>query len=269
MAKAYLRKKEGKFRGAIIVILVFVLIVFLLNLFPGKTRPFFYWFSSPIQTTFWQWGDDCSDFFSGVFRGAKLEKEKEILETENQKLISEIIGLKALKEENRFLREAINAGLEKEFNVVFSRIISKDYSEDILLINKGEEEGVKEGMPAITPEKALAGRVTEVYKNFSKVEIISNDNFAFDVKVLDKEITALAKGEGNSKFFLDLIPKESEIAVGDIIVTAGLEESIPSGLLVGRVREVYEEDTESMQRAAVDPEFSLDRNFHLFIIKSR
>lgn len=266
--KSHFRKKENPNRF-FVIFLVLVLIVFLLNLFPGTVRPFFYSFSSPIQKIFWSWGDNCSDFFSGLFRGVKLEKEKENLKLENQRLISEITRLKSLEKENGVLRKALEAGLKEEFVTVFTRIISKEFSKDILLINKGEGEGIEKGMPVITPEKVLAGRVIETFEGFSKIEIVSNKEFSFDVRVLDKEIVALAKGQGSAEIMLDLIPKESEIVVGDTVITAGLEESIPADLLVGRVKEVYKEDVKSMQRATVEPEFNLDRNFYLFVIKSK
>ena len=268
MMKSRFRKSEGS-RTPFMSLLIILLIVFFLNLFPGRIRPFFYYFSSPIQQVFWEWGEKTSDFFSGVFRGCALEKEAENLKMENQRLMSEIVRLKSLEEENKDLREAFEIGIKEDFDTVFASIISKDFSEDILLINKGEEEGVKEGMPVITAEKVLAGRIVEVYNDYSKVEVVSNKDFSFDVKILNKEITALARGEGNFKILIDLIPKESELAVGDSVVTAGLEESIPSDLLVGRIEEVRKEDVESMQKALVVPGFSLDRNFHVFVIKSK
>ncbi len=266
--KSHFRKKENP-NKFFVIFLGLILIVFLLNLFPGTIRPFFYSFSSPIQKTFGLWGNNCSDFFSGLLRGVKLEKEKENLKVENQRLIAEITRLKSLEEENKVLRKALEAGLKEEFAIVFTRIISKEFSEDILLLDKGEEEGIERGMPVITPEKVLAGRVIETYEGFSKVEIVSNKGFVFDIGVLDKEIVALAKGQGRAEILLDLIPKESEIVVGDTVVTAGLEESIPADLVVGRVKEVYKEDVKSMQRATVEPGFNLDRNFYLFVIKSK
>ncbi len=268
MMKSHFRKKDNPERS-FLILLILLLIVFLLNLFPGRIRPVFYSFSSSVQEVFWQWGDDCSDLFFGLFQGTELKKDKENLKIENQRLVAEIIRLRSLEEENKTLRKALETGLKEEIDTVFVHIISKEFSKNILLINKGEEEGIKKGMPVITPEKVLAGRVTRVFNGFSKVETVSSENFVFDVKILDKEITALARGQGGSEVFLDLIPKRSDIVVGDTIITAGLEESIPRNLVVGRVGEIHRDDVESMQRATIEAGFSLDRNFYLFVVKSK
>jgi len=65
-------------------------------------------------------------------------------------------------------------------------------------------------MPVITEEKVLLGRIEEVYRNFSKVMLISNKKSSFDAEVQGKDVTGLVKGRGNFNLILDLVPYEKK-----------------------------------------------------------
>jgi len=261
-------KRKGNSRKWIISVCLIILIVFFFNLFQKEVRSFFYYISSPIQKVLWSGGDNFSDFLSGWMKRGQIEKEKENLKLENQKLMSEITRLREKEKENKSLKEALDVGLGEEFNLAFVRIISKDISTDTFLIDKGKKDGILKGMPVITAEKVLVGEISEAYDNFSKVRIITHKKSSFGVKIQEKEIIAIAKGKGNLNLFLDLIPKEKEVVVGDSIITAGLEKAFPPDLLVGRVKEIIKEDVESMQRALVEISFDFDRNTYLFVVEN-
>lgn len=260
-------KKRAKTRKIIVGFLAVVLILVFLNIFNKEVRSFFYCVSSPLQRVFWRWGDGSSDFFVGFIKRGEIEKEKENLKKENQKLMSEIIYLESVKEENKVLREALDLDLKKEFNLSVVQIIAKDLSENTVLIDKGSESGLSPDMPVLTSEKILAGKISEVYDNFSKVTLLSHEKSKFGAKIKGKDITGVAKGEGGA-LLLDFIPKDKEISIGDSVVTAGLEKSFPPNLLVGRVSGVEKEDVESVQKAFIEMSFNLDRNPYLFVIKN-
>ena len=52
---------------------------------------------------------------------------------------------------------------------------------------------------------------------------------------------------------MNFIPQNEELNVGDAIVTSGLEETIPRGLLIGRVEAVKKEAYEPFQQAVITP----------------
>lgn len=252
-------------RKIIVGFLVVALILVFLNIVNKEIRSFFYYISSPFQRVFWHWGEGSSDFFVGFLKRGEIEEEKENLKKENQKLISEIIYLESVKEENKSLREALELDLKKEFDLSIVRIISKEG--DTVLIDKGFQSGISEGMTVITSEKVLAGRVSEIYDNFSRVELLSDKDSKFGAQIKGKDITGIARGEGGS-LLLDLIPKDKEVLIGDSVVTAGLEKSFPPGLLVGRVSAIEKKDIESVQKAFIEMSFNIDRSSYLFVIKN-
>ncbi len=259
-------RRKKRTRKAVIVFLVAVLVLVSLNVIQKEVKSFFYFISSPIQGAFWSWGERSSDFLIGFMKRGEIEKQKEDLKKENQKLMSEILYLQSIKKENEELKKALDLNLRKEFDLSIARIIAKNLSEDVLLIDKGENSGISSNMPVITSEKVAVGLVNAVYSDFSEVKLISHKDSRFGAEV--KEVEGVIRGQGGFELLLDLIPKDKEITVGDSVVTAGIEKDFPPGLLIGRVSKVLKEDVESIQKAYLEMGFSLDRNSYLFVIKN-
>ena len=249
-----------------LVIIIGILFLLVLNFYQDEVKNFFYLISSPFQKTLWKAGDNVSDFFETIAKRKTLKKESEELKLKNQELLAQIALLKELRKENEVLREALNIDLQKEFKLALAEVIGKDISEDLILINKGAEDGILKDMPVITQAKVLLGKIGEVYKNFSKVILLSNQGSTILVKVEDGEIKGVVKGKGNFKILLDDIPLNQEIKEGDFIITTLLGGNFPKGLLIGQIKEVKKSDVEPFQQAEILPFFDILEIEKLFII---
>lgn len=250
-----------------IFLIVFIIsFILFLNFYKKEVKNFFYLISSPIQEVFWNTGESISDSFQNIFNRENLEKDNEKLRTENQELLLKTITLKELEKENNVLRQALKVGINEDFELVFASITAKDISEDTILINKGSNYGIKQGFPVITEQKVLVGKVQEVYKDFSRVILISNKNSSFDAEVLETEVLGIIKGKGDFALYLDLIPQEQEIKQGDLLVTADLKGIFPQGLLVGKISKIIKSDVKPFQQAEIEPAFNIKDLRNLFII---
>lgn len=254
-------------RTGIIVILLIVFFAGLnLTLFNKQVKNFFYSVSSPIQKTLWKTGDNVSDFFEAFGQTKNIKIENKKLKLEIQDLLAKNAVLKELEKENKSLREALAIGLEKDFNLVLAQVSGKDISQDFILINKGEQDGISKDLPVITFQKVFLGKIYEVYPNFSKVQLSTNKESSFNVKIAGKEIFGVVKGKGNSKLFLDFVPHEKEIKKGDKIITTSLGGIFPKDLLIGEIQEVIKLDIKPFQTAEVNPFFNIKETQELFII---
>lgn len=250
------------------VILFLVLLgLFSLNFFQRELKNTLYKISEPIQKFLWQGGGEIFSFFRAILKSKDLEKELEATQLRNQELLAEITRLKALKEENEFLREALEIGLKEEFELTLANVISKDPFEDSIIIDLGLKEGILKGFPVITSQKVLLGVVEEVYDDFSKVFLISNRAMSFSARVQDRETKGVLKGNENFELIFDLIQREAEIEKGDILVTSVLGSVFPEGLLIGEVKEIEKLDIEPFQRAKVEPFFDLKKIDKVFLIR--
>lgn len=252
-----------------IIVLIIAFFIFS-NLTPlsKEIKNFFYLLFSPFQKWLWKTGSKLSNFFEGISEIKNLKSKNEELKLKIQELISEKASLIELKKENEILREALNLGLEKEFELSLAEIIAKDISQDYLIIDKGSKAGLKIGLPVITQQKVLVGKIGEVYDNFSKVQLLTSKDSSFDVKIIENDIYGLAKGKGNFKLSLDFIPKEKEIKIADIVVTAILGGIFPQDLLVGEIQSIKKTDITPFQTVEVKPAFNIKDLDSLFVIKN-
>lgn len=260
---------KGKQIGALTLLLVIFLIVLNLTNFSREVKSFFYLISSPIQRTLWKAGDKTSDFFEVISGIKNLKKESEELKLKIQELLAENVALKELKKENEILRGALEIGLEKEFKLALARVIGKDIPQDLILIDKGTEDGILKGFPVITEQKILVGKISEAYKNFSKVMLLSHKESSFDGKIpaeSETPIYGVVKGKGSFKLYLDLVPRDKEIKEGDLLVTTALGGIFPEGILVGEIEEVKKLDIEPFQQAEIKPAFDIKEIEKVFVI---
>lgn len=256
----------SQIRNKILIFAIIVIVILLFNFFQQEVKSFFYFISSPIQRTLWVAGDNISEFFGGIIKSKKIKEENENLKSHNQELLAEIAALTEFKKENEDLRNALGISLNKDFKLVFTQITSKDISQDYILINKGSEDGLSKDLPVVTSQKVLVGRINEVYNHFSKVMLISDKKSSFDAEILGRSVYGVVKGKGNFKIGLELVPRESEIKEGDLIVTIYLGGIFPKGILVGQINEIHKSDVEPFQIIDISPSFDIRNSENLFII---
>lgn len=260
-------KLRYKIKIAIISVLLLVFFLVLnLTFFGEEVKNSFYLISSPIQNIFWGAGVRVSGFFEFIIEMKHLKEENEKLKLQVQDLLAENEVLKDFKEENEKLREALGIGLEKEFQLVLARVTGKKIVQDFILINKGAQDGISPGLPVVTSQKALIGKVSQVYEDFSEVLLVSHPQNSFDGKIVDSEILGMVKGRGSLKVSFDLIPREEEIKEGDVVVTSALSGVFPFGLLVGKVSRIEKADPEPFYWTEISPFFNLGELEKVFII---
>jgi rod shape-determining protein MreC len=194
------------------------------------------------------------------------ELNKKLIQ-DNQQLLSELADYQKIKEENDFLRNSLNLILEKDFDLMLGRVISKDILSDSILINIGSNNGVKKGFPVIISGKVLLGKVVDVYPSYSRVMLITQKNNLIDVEIPDSNIFALSKGAGSLNLTLDMVARDKELKEGSLVVTSAMGGNYPAGLLMGKVKNIKKIDNEVYQTADIEKVFDLSTINNVFVIK--
>jgi len=265
----YINKKKNNWFKILIGTIVLLFCLWVLNFFVAPIKNIFYNLSSPIQKTFWSAGVSSSSFFGSLFNGVSLFRENENLKQENQKLLSQIVALQSITQENQAKSDVLTVCQNNGFSLVMVGISGLD--NDNLSINKGSADGISEGMPVINQQGVLFGKISKVYKNFSHVILISNKNSITNVKVqqadnMMSEVNGVVKGKGALTAYLDLIPISSEINYGDILVTSAIDKSFPKDLLVGKITKKEKNDQNPFQQAEINLFFNVTASDNLFVI---
>lgn len=267
-------KKQFIFSQKILIgSLVFIISITLLNIFSGPVRNFFYLSSSPIATVFMGTGESLNYFFGNILLSRKIRKKSDELERQNKEIMYEMSILKDKIKEFNDTSIAVENSEDLNFSLKLVKINGINLENDTIGINKGQEDGVLEGMPLVSKEMAVYGRVTKVFKNFSSVLLLSAKESAVDVKIQpqnieEKTIFGVLKGKGRQSVYLDLVDAELNLNQDDLIVTSGLEGFFPPNLLVGKVMSVDKSDLKPFQTAEVEYYFEIGNSDNLFLIEN-
>lgn len=267
----FLQKRNTVLPKILIVIVVFIFFLGFLNVFQKQFKNFFYFVSNPLQKICWSAGNNTSLLLGSFLNFKNLSNINQQLANENRQLLEEVAVLQNVKIENESLREAINAGLDKEYNLLLVGVSGLDSYQDFVLIDRGLEDGILEGMPVINSQNVLFGKVFKVYKNFSKVMLISNKDSVLDVKIqkddtITPPILGAIRGKGNLNAYLDLVPLNSEIKNDDVLITSSLEGAFPKNLLVGQIVSTKKDDLKPFQTASVKLFLNFKQTENLFVI---
>lgn len=255
----------------VVSVVTVVLCIVLLNIFQVSIRNYFYLISSPITKVFGKTGKNTSVFFGSFLNAKNLTQENNDLRQENQDLLSQITLLKGIIKQDQSVTEVVQITQGSGFKMALVEVIGLNPQGDLLLINKGFNDGIFENMPVISSQKVLYGKILKAYKNFSQVILISNNNSVLDVKIQNDDaakppIYGAIKGYGNLSLYLDLVDYDAEIKENDVLVTSGLEGIFPGNVLVGKIKSINKNDLKPFQTAEAQPFFDVRSTDTLFVI---
>lgn len=215
--------------------------------------------TAPVQSLTSGLSGSITGFLDQFLRASEISQENEQLREENRKLIEQMVDYENYKHENESLKEQL--GIQEEnpqWETMTASVIGRDPSDQFysFTIDKGTLDGVSYQDPVITAD-GLVGIVSEVGPVFAKVTTILDvrlnvacqDVRTQDVATISGDIEMAQQG----KCKMSLIPRESGIAKGDIVQTAGTSGLYPQGIVVGRVSDVGFEPQGTMMYAVIEP----------------
>ena len=175
---------------------------------------------------------------------------------QNKMLLAEIEELRAknleaneFEAENQRLRALVDYKQSAtQFDLLAARVIGRDTAtwSSAIIINRGSADGVENDMTVVT-ELGLVGHISEAGINTSKVQLILDPRSSVGTLVQRPEsrVAGIVEGDINNPTMPRMvnIPKNSDVIVGDMIVTSGFGGIYPKGLIVGKIKEIQNEDS--------------------------
>jgi rod shape-determining protein MreC len=126
-----------------------------------------------------------------------------------------------------------------------------------LIVNKGSLDGVAINSAVISPY-GVVGKIIQVGPTSSLVQLITDPMFSMAVRLHESRVSGMVSGLGSDgSCILQYVRDTDPINVGDKIVSSGLDQIFPRGILVGRVSAVSSEGLPSFKRVEVLPAVNL------------
>jgi rod shape-determining protein MreC len=216
-------------------------------------------------------GNSISEFneMKRIYKKYKSLDEKEstmsLLETENKELRDSLNELKKTL--------ALNV-LMSDYNLVNATIINRDVGNwyNTITVDKGEKDGIKVGMIA-TSNDGLIGKIIKTTYYTSEIKLITTPDLNVKISVginSDSNVTygILSGYDINNKQLLVIdIIDNTPIKVGDKVVTSGLSETYPKGILIGSISKVEMDELGISKSVRVTPSVNFNNIRFITILK--
>ncbi|MFQ2246687.1 rod shape-determining protein MreC [Aeromonas enteropelogenes] len=183
-------------------------------------------------------------------------------------LRSRLLKMDHLEHENQRLRELLGSPVHKDSRKMVAELLSVDsdpFSHQVL-INKGALDGVYNGQ-AVINDQGVIGQVLHVGSTTSRVLLITDSSHGIPVRVLRNDLRAIASGSGElDKLELRNLPRNTDVQVGDLLVTSGLGGRFPEGYPVATVTRSDYVEGKPFAQVEAKPLVELDRLRYLLLL---
>jgi len=128
-----------------------------------------------------------------------------------------------------------------------------------IMIDRGEVDGLKEGMPVIAADGVI-GQLIKVVASSSRVLLITDHASGVAGVIQRSRARGVVKGKGSGGIcVLEFALAEEDVKVGDAVITSGIGGVYPKGLKIGEVTMVKKGEYGIFQTVDVRPTVNLAR----------
>jgi rod shape-determining protein MreC len=106
-----------------------------------------------------------------------------------------------------------------------------------ITIDKGSSAGLAADMAVIAPE-GVVGRLVMPTPRASKVQLLIDRNAAAGAIIERSRAQGVVVGSGDAQLRMDYVSEVSDVVVGDVVLTSGIDGIFPKGFVIGRVAAV-------------------------------
>lgn len=209
--------------------------------------------TGPVQASLDRVIYGVADVLERYFYLVKAAEDNRRLTEENRNLRALLTQSDEVRLENARLRLLLDFKEAQEIDTLSARVIAEDASSwfRTVMIDKGSEHGVTEGLPVVVAE-GVVGRVVRSSPRFARVLLITDASSAVASLLQDNRARGICRGHGEQLIF-DFVLRQEEVAVGDRVVTSGMGGIFPKGLVIGTVKSVDLQEFGLFQAIEVTP----------------
>lgn len=258
MTEDNLPRRRSNFTFIFLIVVNVFLLTARLNTYILDVKSFLFYVLLPTPEAATRTIQVTQKLFGNVGEIVRVHQENISLRKELEKYATMENEWKKAVDENLRLRALVNFPKFQRFSSVKARVVSREPDGwfQSIIIDRGRDSGVTMDAPVLAlagGRPAVLGRIGEVYADSSKVVLITNVLSAIPALVRPSGDDGLLEGQDNSELSLNYLEAGKAYQIGDEVVTSPLSSVFPSGLLIGKIEDVYEERDESFKSVTVKP----------------
>jgi rod shape-determining protein MreC len=228
--------------------------------------------STPFRWAFTKVGEGLSGF-SMYFRTLEdLRDENDALRAELEGYKNLVYDAELIQDENKFYNAFLGIK-EEHIDFLFedATVIGRESTNyrTVFTLSKGTLHGIEVKMPIITKD-GLVGHITEVGATWSKAVLLTETASAVGGFVERSGVLGVVEGtyelRTDGLCQMVYIEPDSDIRVGDKVVSSGIGGVYPRGLMIGKITEIKMDEASRTLTATVEPAAELDSISKIMII---
>ncbi len=230
----FLTRHNHWFLFILLEVLSFVLL-FHYNSYQGSV-----WFSSAnaVSGKVFEWNASVTQYFSLVDVNKTLTERNIYLERQVEQLTEQLE--KAGRDSTEI--ERMQTSVLKDCNTIPAKVVSCSLNKlnNFITIDKGYADGVRKDMGVVCGT-GVVGIVYLVSEHYSVlIPVLSSvSNISCTIRSRGYFGYLHWKGGSPEEAYIDDIPRHARFKLGDVIVTSGYSSVFPPGIVVGKIKHVY------------------------------
>jgi rod shape-determining protein MreC len=189
-----------------------------------------------------------------------VRKENKLLRHNVKVLNSRVIECGEALRANERLIKLLDMKNSLQIPSLAASVIGEDASPwfKTIIINRGEADGLKDGMPVVAAD-GIIGQLVKVVTGSSRVLIITDHASGVAASIQRSRARGVVRGKGNGSCSLEFSMASEDVKVGDTVITSGIGGIFPKGLKIGEVSMVKKGEYGIFQTVEVRPAVNLAR----------
>ena len=191
------------------------------------------------------------------------------LREQNEQLTAEVAKLTEAEKTAERLEGLL--GLQSTYSLesTAARIVggSSDAWSQTVTIDKGTIDGLEVGM-AVCNSGGAIGQIVEVSASSSTVRLLTDENSGISAMVQRSRAQGILQGQPGGSLLLYYVTADSDVSVGDIVITSGLGGVFPKGLPLGTVTSVNRASNATYYTVTVRAQSLAENNEEVLVITS-
>lgn len=212
------------------------------------------------------------DILLKMYSSLHIAEENSYLRERYLRDSEKLLRMHALEAENKHLRNLLGAVKTIENKTAAKAVMAeilytpRDPFNHKITLNKGSLHHIQAGQIVID-NKGIIGQITQVYPLVSEVTLITDRGHLVPIQIVRNNIRSVISGTGkNNEIELRYLSVNTDIRVGDLLVTSGIGGVYPRGLPVATVTEIQHHPANNFAQITGTPVAGVDRNRQVLIL---
>ncbi|AZT90405.1 rod shape-determining protein MreC [Caldicellulosiruptor changbaiensis] len=214
------------------------------------------------------------EYINGITHLNQIIAENKHLKEQLDKLSTDRVTIEEIKSENKKLKELLGLKNQIEtaadYEVARVTLRSSEGWLSYFIIDKGLKDGIRKNMVVVN-NQGLVGSIVDCGLNWAKVETLLDADFSASAMVVRTRDIGVVRGNlnlmGKGLCELKYVSKDSKVKVNDVVITSGMGEIFPKGIVIGKIVQIKNDKFELTKNILIKPAVDIENIEYVMVLK--